>query len=132
MNPDRRDFMFGLGATLGTAALNSILHAETTANNPLAPKLGHIQARAKRCIFLYMAGGPSHIDTFDPKPKLKQLDGTLFKNTDRLASSMASGERRYVGSPFEFNQAGQSGLWMCDRWKHLPSVADELCIYRGC
>jgi hypothetical protein len=127
----RRDFMFGLGATLGTVALNGILHSEE-ANNPLAPKPAHLPARAKRCIFLYMAGGPSHIDTFDPKPELARLDGKEFANNDRLTSNMARGERRYVGSPFDFRQVGESGLWMCDRWQHLPSVADELCIYRGC
>jgi hypothetical protein len=130
----RRDFLFGLGATLGTVALNGMLRAETdrVSNNPLAPKSGHLPARAKRCIFLYMAGGPSHIDTFDPKPELDKLNGKLFTNDDPLTSNMARGERRYVGSPFKFRQAGESGLWMCDRWKHLPQVADDLCIYRGC
>ena len=136
INHDRRNFLYGLGATLGTTALNSLLRAETAgmgvAANPLAPKPAHHAAKAKRCIFLYMAGGPSHIDTFDPKPALDRLNGELFKNTDRLTSNMARGDRRYVGSPFDFRQVGESGLWMCDRWKHLPKVADALCIYRGC
>ena len=126
----RRSTLFGLGATLGTVALNGILKAADT--NPLAPKAGHHLPKAKRCIFLYMAGGPSHIDTFDPKPELTELNGQLFKNTDRLTSAMAQGERRYVGSPFDFRQVGKAGLWMCDRWQHLPKVADDLCIYRGC
>jgi len=130
----RREWMFGLGATLGTVALNGMLRGETDrgSNNPLAPKPGHLPARAKRCIFLYMAGGPSHIDTFDPKPELDKLNGNLFTNDDPLTSNMARGERRYVGSPFQFGQVGESGLLMCDRWKHLPQVADDLCIYRGC
>lgn len=134
MNNSRREFMYGLGASLGATAFNGILHAETGAKiiNPLSPKSGHFPAKAKSCIFLYMAGGPSHIDTFDPKPALSKLNGKLFTNNDRLASNMERGERRYVGSPFEFNQAGESGLWMCDRWKHLPGVADDLCVYRGC
>ena len=86
----RRDFMFGLGATLGTTALNSLLHGATAEINPLAAKPGHHPARAKRCIFLYMAGGPSHIDTFDPKPELDRRNGELFNNKDRLASNMES------------------------------------------
>lgn len=113
--------MYGLGATLGTAAFNSLIHA----NEP------HHPAKAKHCIFLYMEGGPSHIDTFDPKPALEKLDGQNFQRNDRLLSSMASGGRRYVKSPFEFRQVGDSGMWMCDRFEHLPEVADELCLYHG-
>lgn len=131
MHFTRRDTLFGLGATLGTVAFNSMLHGAEPLN-PLAPKQGHLPAKAKRCIFLYMEGGPSHIDTFDPKPTLTKLNGKQFKNTDRLLSNMASGERRYVGSPFDFRQVGKSGLWMCEHWKHLAKVADKLCIYRGC
>ena len=132
MLPDRRSFLYGLGATLGASAFTSLLHG-AGANNPLVPRKGHHPARAKRCIFLYMAGGPSHIDTFDPKPELTALDGKLFQNNDRLTSNMARGERRYVGTPFEFRQHGSGdGIWMCDRFEHLPSVADDLCIYRGC
>jgi len=131
MMTPRRDFLFGLGATLGTTAFNAMLRAEEM-KNPLAPKTAHLSAKAKHCIFLYMAGGPSHLDTFDPKPKLTELNGQLYRNNDKLASNMARGERRFVGSPFDFRQVGKSGLWMCDRWKHLPGVADDLCIYRGC
>lgn len=131
MHFTRRETLFGLGATLGTVAFNSLLYG-AEALNPLAPKKGHLPAKAKRCIFLYMEGGPSHIDTFDPKPKLTKLNGQQFKNTDRLLSNMASGDRRYVGSPFEFRQFGESGLWMCEHWKHLAKVADKLCMYRGC
>ena len=78
-----------------------------------------------------MEGGPSHIDTFDPKPKLADLHMTEFTRQDKFASQMASGKRYYVQSPFAFRQAGQAGLAMCDRFDHLSGVADELCIYRG-
>jgi hypothetical protein len=130
----RREFMYGLGASLGATAFNGMLNAEANAAdaNPLAPRPGHHHAKAKSCIFLYMAGGPSHIDTFDPKPALDKLNGKLFTNDDPLASNMERGERRLVGSPFKFHQRGESGLWMCDRWHHLPQIADDLCIYRGC
>lgn len=78
-----------------------------------------------------MEGGPSHIDTFDPKPRLKQMHLQEFQRHDEKASAMASGKRYYVQSPFRFRQVGQSGAWMCDRWEHLPKVADEICFYRG-
>ncbi|MFH5802634.1 DUF1501 domain-containing protein [Alienimonas sp. DA493] len=136
----RRDALFGLGAGLGALAFTSLLGrdgraagpAGDPAAGPLAPKPAHHAAKAKRCIFLYMEGGPSHIDTFDPKPKLTELDGQEFRQAGKLLSGMSSGKRRYVGSPYSFRRHGQSGLWMCDRFEHLAGVADELCVYRGC
>ncbi len=129
MELNRREALYGLGATLGTVAFNSILRAEQAKEPP--EKQPHHPAKAKHCIFLYMEGGPSHIDTFDPKPKLAELDGGYFERKGRLLSAMASGKRRYVGSPFKFRQAGESGLWMCNRFEHLADVADEMCVYRG-
>jgi hypothetical protein len=79
-----------------------------------------------------MEGGPSHIDTFDPKPKLADIHMTEFTREDKLASAMSSGKRYFVQSPFKFRQTGKSGLWMCDKFEHLAAVADELCVYRGC
>lgn len=121
--------MYGLGATLGTAALNSLLADDKApkSNAPHFPK-----AKAKHCIFLYMEGGPSHIDTFDPKPKLNALHLKAFSRGGEQQSAMASGKRYYVQSPFEFKKAGQSGADMCKPWEHLEKVADELCFYRGC
>lgn len=124
----RREFLYGLNASLGSVAFSAL----NAASNPLAVKAGHHASAAKSCIFLYLEGGPSHLDTFDPKPKLSEIDGQQFKNNDKLTSGMARGDRRYVGSPFSFRQVGQSGLWMSDPFQHLANVADELCIYRGC
>jgi hypothetical protein len=134
---NRRQFMYGLGATLGTAAWNAllqtdgVLRAEESAAGPLAVKPPHNAAKAKNCIFLFLEGGPSHLDTFDPKPKLQELHGKQFERNDKFASAMASGTRYYVQSPFPFRQAGQAGLWMSEPFEHLPQVADELCIYHG-
>ena len=68
----RREFMYGLGASLGSVAFTSLLQADelVAKGGPLAPRPRHLPAKAKACIMLFMAGGPSHIDTFDPKPKL--------------------------------------------------------------
>src|SRR5438309_9872007 len=128
--PSRRDFLYGLGMSLGTAALHSLLRADDRAS-PLAPKPAHHEAKAKACICLFMEGGPSHIDTFDPKPKLAELHMQEFARQDKFASNMASGKRYYIKSPFGFRQVGRSGLWMSDRFEHLPEVADELCVFKG-
>ncbi|MCR9296264.1 MAG: DUF1501 domain-containing protein [bacterium] len=128
----RRDYLYGLGASIGAIALQSMLQRESlAAGDEVAPKQPHHPPRAKRCIFLTMEGGPSHIDTFDPKPALKKLHLQEFNRSGEQVSAMASGKRYYVESPFEFRQTGDSGAWMCDRWQHLAQVADEICFYRG-
>jgi hypothetical protein len=132
----RRDFLYGLGAGLGSVALTGLLSdsanadASTRAAQPARPHFP--DARAKHCIFLYMEGGPSHIDTFDPKPKLKELHLKEFNRSGEEQSAMSSGKRYYVQSPFGFSKHGQSVADMCNRWQHLPDVADDLCFYRGC
>ena len=131
----RRDFIYGLGASLGSVALTSLLAADRKLPdiNPLAPRPPHLPAKAKNCIFLMMEGGPSHIDTFDPKPLLEKLHLTEFhleKNKD--VSQLQSGRRYYVQSPYKFAQHGRSGAWMSEPWKNLPRVADDICFFRGC
>jgi len=131
---DRRDLLFGLGATLGTVAFNALLQADErrSSGGPLSSKPQQVPARAKACIWLSMAGGPSHLDTFDPKPKLDELHLKEFQRQDKFASMMASGKRYYVKSPFRFRRAGESGLEVCEHFAHLAGVADELCVYKGC
>ncbi|MFZ9992166.1 MAG: DUF1501 domain-containing protein [Opitutales bacterium] len=89
-------------------------------------------AKAKNVIFLMMEGGPSHIDTFDPKPKLEKLHLQEFTREGRQKSAMESGRRYYVRSPFKFIKAGKCGADMADNWTHLAGVADDLCFFRGC
>ena len=126
----RRDFLYGLGSSLGAAAFTSML---AEADQPDQQHQPHFpEAKAKHCIFLYMEGGPSHIDTFDPKPELNKQHLKEFHRGGQEQSAMSSGKRYYVQSPFKFRKVGQSGADMCDRWQHLPDVADELCFYRGC
>jgi len=127
----RREFLYGLGSSLGAVALTDLLSRESTAaNSPLAPKKSMLPAKAKACIMLFMEGGPSQVDTFDPKPKLNHLHLTESKRT----AGLATGKRFYVGSPFKSRPVGNAGIHMCDQFVHLadPAVADELCIYRGC
>ena len=130
MRSSRRSFLYSLGATLGSVAFTDLLAKESA--GPLAPKTPHLAPRAKACIFLVMEGGPSHIDTFDPKPKLEELHMKLFQREGEQFSPMSSGQRYYVQSPYGFRKVGQSGIDMCEHFVHLPEVADELCVYKGC
>ncbi len=134
--PTRREFIYSLGTSLGSVAFTTMLAREAAAGelgNPLAPKAGHFPAKAKSCIFLMMEGGPSHIDTFDPKPELdKQHLKEFIRGEDKKQSAMASGKRYYVKSPFKFRKTGKSGADMAENWEHLARVADEICFWRGC
>lgn len=128
----RRQFLYGLGASLGSVAMTDALAKEATsaATGPLVPRDPMLPAKAKNVIMLFMEGGPGHMDTFDPKPKLTELHKTESKTTRGLET----GFKFYVGSPFKFNKVGQTGIEMCDQWKFMndPEIADELCNYRGC
>ncbi len=142
MNPltygpqSRRSFLYSLGASLGSVAFTALLDADdattTGRPSPLAPRAGHLPAKATNCIFLMMEGGPSHIDTFDPKPKLADLHLDEFRRDGIMKSAMESGKRYYVQSPFQFQKAGQSGADIATNWKQLADVVDDICFYRGC
>lgn len=130
---NRRDFLYSLGASLGSVAFTDLLAAEK-AKSPLAPKQPMHKARAKAVIMLFMEGGPSQIDTFDPKPKLKDLHLKPFVNKSEQKSGMTNGNRFYVQSPYQFRKVGNAGIPMSEHFKFMadPAVADELCVYRGC
>ncbi len=126
----RREFLYGLGSSLGALALTDLQARETAAAGPLAPKQPMLEPKAKAVIMLFMEGGPSHVDTFDPKPGLNALH---LRESTRTAG-LANGKRFFVGSPFKARKVGESGIEMSEPWKYLadPEVADELCVYRGC
>ncbi|MEM9588186.1 MAG: DUF1501 domain-containing protein [Planctomycetota bacterium] len=128
----RREFLYGLGASLGALALTDLQAGESksSAGSAMAVKEPMIPPKAKAVIMLFMEGGPSQVDTFDPKPELSALH---LKESTRT-TGLATGKRFYVGSPFKSRKVGNSGIEMSDQWKHLadPEVADELCVYRGC
>lgn len=143
--PTRRDFVYGLGASVGSIALTALMaecdgadkrnkvgSGNTTRVGPLQPKPPHLLAKAKNCIFLMMEGGPSHIDTFDPKPALTRRHLQEFVRAGQRKSAMESGKRYYVRSPFRFVKAGQSGADIAENWVHLAKVVDDICFFRGC
>jgi len=128
--PSRRDALFGLGASLGSVALTSLLQADdavtaTTTGPHHAPK-------AKNCIFLMMEGGPSHIDTFDPKPELAKRHLEEFSRSGEEQSAMSSGKRYFVQSPFDFVKAGECGADISSPWEQLQQCVDDMCFFRGC
>ncbi|MEM6471397.1 MAG: DUF1501 domain-containing protein [Planctomycetota bacterium] len=130
LNPQRREFLYGLGATLGTLAFTDLVAAEAKRDaGPLSPKEPMHKPRAKNVIMLFMEGGPGHMDTFDPKPELTRL----HKTESKLAFGQENGFKFFVGSPFKFRKVGNNGIEMCDQWEHLadPYIADELCNFRG-
>lgn len=98
--------------------------AARTAKSPLDPKATHFPAKAKRVIFLCMEGGPSHVDTFDYKPKLAADDGKP-SGKGRLMNA------KLLASPFKFAQHGQSGLWISELFPELAQHADKLCVLNG-
>ncbi|MGB0599586.1 MAG: DUF1501 domain-containing protein [Rubripirellula sp.] len=130
MSIRRREFLYGLGSSLGALALTDLQAMESGKKNPLAPKPPMVPAKAKAVIMLFMEGGPSQADTFDPKPDLNALH---LKESTRT-KGLATGKRFYVGSPFKSRQVGNHGIDMSEPWQFLadPEVADELCVYRGC
>src|SRR5213080_2230539 len=97
--------------------------AAEKSTSPLSPKKPHFAPKAKHVIFLCMEGAPSHVDTFDYKPKLKQDDGKGF-GRGRLAVA------KLLASPWGFKQYGKSGLWISDLFPEVGKLADELCLLR--
>lgn len=125
----RRHFLYGLHAGLGSVALTAMGASPTPSAQ--SPAMHFPAAKARRCIFLYMEGGPSHIDNFDPKPKLQELHLREFQRSGEEQSAMSSGKRYYVQSPFAFRRAGECGAAMNTHWERLAGVADRICFYRG-
>ena len=130
----RRDCLFRLGSGLGAMALTSMLHQdgalsatrESSNERPLDPKPPHFPRPAKSCIFLFMSGAPSQMDTFDPKPDLDKYHG---KPITRIYGSLE--KRLYVGSPFKFSRQGQAGIDVSEIFPHLARSVDELAIVRS-
>lgn len=130
--PTRRGFLYGAGLGLGSVAFSALLAEDADKNSARPSGQPHFPAKARNVIFLMMEGGPSHIDTFDPKPVLSRMHLKEFTRNGKQKSAMESGKRYYVQSPFAFAKHGESGADMAENWQHLADVADDLCFFRGC
>src|SRR5215207_5931935 len=131
----RRDFLRTVGGGIGSLALADLLHADgaTAPINPLAPKKPHFAPKAKNVIFLFMEGGPSQMDLFDPKPELQKWHGKSLpaSMTKDLKLAFIKPTAAVLGSPREFKRYGQSGMEFSDYLPHMSSVADQLCMIRS-
>ena len=126
----RRQMLRNASAGFGALALHGLLGLESRgaihSQGPLSPKQPHFKPKAKRVIFLFMHGGPSHVDTFDYKPLLTRDDGKpLPFAKPRIVSSPTD---NLLASPWKFRQYGQSGLWVSDLFPHVAKHVDKLCM----
>ena len=121
--PSRREVLRRAGAGFGSLALAALLADEAAAGrppaDPLAPRPPHLPARARRVIFLFMPGGPSQVDTFDPKPRLNRDHG-------KPAPKLYLGQtRKLLASPWKFRKQGESGLEVSELFPHVGAYADQ-------
>src|SRR5436190_9756496 len=134
----RLDFLMRGGAGFGGLALTYLLGADKLlgagkAVSPLAVKSGHFPARAKSVIFLFMEGGPSHLDLFDPKPKLNELAGQrLPESFGKVLTSMGEHNSPLLGSKRQWKQHGQCGTWVSDWLPHTAECVDDIAVIRSC
>ncbi len=142
---DRRRFLTRVCGCVGTAALASLLDPRGRADAqakiggvPVPGVLGHTHfaPRARNVIYLFMAGGPSHVDLFDDKPTLRQRHGQEMPasvlGTQRVTlMTRHQGHFQAASTPYRFRRAGRAGHEMSELWRHLPAVADELCVIKS-
>lgn len=118
---------FGYLALAGLAAKQAAAATSTASTGPLAPKAPLFPAKAKRVIFMFHQGGPSHVDTFDYKPSLARDDG----KAPGESGFYKGGNRKLMKSPFAFSQHGKSGLPISELFPSLAKHADKLCLLNG-
>src|ERR1043165_8553846 len=131
----RRAFLRRAGAGFGLVALSSLLGEQglLAGENPFAPKPTHFPAKAKRVIFLFMSGGPSHVDLFDPKPDLVKLAGQpIPESFGQFKTRRAVAKNKLLPPCREFKPRGQSGIEISDFLPNIAKWADEMCLFRGC
>ena len=140
----RREFFLRAGLGFGGLALSAILADEgliATARaevpeidpmHPLAPRPPHFAAKARSCIFLFMEGGPSHLDLFDPKPELTRRAGQpLPASFGKVFTPMGVGGNTLMASRRTFAQRGECGMWVSDWYPHIAEVVDEIALVRS-
>jgi len=128
----RRTLLQRSAGGFGYLALQALLAKETVQaapENPLAPKSVKFPARAKRVVFLFMKGGPSHVDTFDPKPLLQRDDGKPYPFAQPRVQFAATG--KLLKSPWSFKQYGESGLPVSELFPNVARHVDDLCVLRS-
>ena len=131
----RREFLQLAGSGFGALAFSAMLadDARATPANPLVPRASHFPAKAKSVIFLFMEGGPSHVDLFDPKPDLTRMNGKpLPARFGKVITPMGTGGNNLLASKRKFAKFGGSGLDFSDWLPNMATTADEWCVLRAC
>jgi hypothetical protein len=133
----RREFLRRAGCGFGAVALAALMQERVLAAPPSAgvtiPKLPHTPGKAKNVIFLFMEGGPSHLDTFDRKPLLNELSGQKLPPSFKTPIlAMGESNAPLLGSKRAWQQRGKSGLWVSDWFEHVAQHADDLAVIRSC
>lgn len=133
---NRREFLRDACGGFGGLAFGAMLAAEQAraqSANPLAPKRPHIPAKAKSVIFLFLSGGPSHMETFDPKPLLNKLHGQKRPASFGEAKyQFVSPDARLLGTKRSFKRHGKSGIEVSDLFPHLAERVDDMAVIRSC
>jgi hypothetical protein len=137
MNPlARREFFRNAGTGLASMALASLMAEDSAVAAPrdwLAAHPGHHAPKAKNVIWLFMEGGPSHVDLFDPKPKLNELHGQpLPASYGKLITAMGTANNAIMGSPRKWKQHGQAGTWVSDWYPKIANHVDDIAVLRSC
>ncbi len=136
----RRDFLGRAGAGFGALALAWLIEeqaalaaAATRAVDPLAPKRSDFSAKTRSVIFLFMEGGPSHLDTFDYKPKVREMAGQrLPPRFGPIITAMGESESPLLADRRQWKQHGQSGIWVSDWLPEIAGCVDDLAVIRSC
>lgn len=131
---NRRAMLRKTSCGFGALALTALSQEWTSAANraPLTPKPPHFPAKAKSVIFLYMDGGPSHVDTFDHKPLLSQVDGQdPYQAMGKLEPTQFNNIGKVMESPWKFKQRGESGRWVSDLFPNVAKHVDDLAFLQG-
>ena len=128
---NRRQVLNRFANGFGMLGLYGLMADQAAANpqSPLAPRPPMVPARAKRVIFLFMSGGPSHVDTFDPKPRLIQENGKPLPFEKPSLERTKTGN--LLGSPFQFRKHGQSGIEVSELFPHVAGCIDDICVIRS-
>src|SRR5438067_2263621 len=130
----RRQLFRRAGAGFGLLALNELLARTSLASttNPLAPKSPHFAPKAKSVIWLFMNGGPSHVDTWDYKPELDRRDGQELCGFDRTTGFFRDQVGPIMRSPFRFRRHGQSGTWVSELFPNMARHVDKMAFLYSC
>ncbi len=132
-NPTRRDFLFKSGIGLGSIALAALQDQKSARADQSSAVVPHHAPRAKSVIFLFMEGGPSHLDTFDPKPELNRLAGHhLPESFGKVLTAMGEFHAPLLASHRKWKQHGHAGTWVSDWLPYTAQCIDDIAVIRSC